>query len=548
MAEFAAAQDAYSHPERVYGTQKQPAACVFPARLAVLEQLTGRSFPKVACPDLDDWVSRIGADEVYLVFVGAYSGNPASIFGHTFLRLGRSARTRSGEDLLSYSVGFLAQTAGDDNRLTYMVKGLSGGYPGSYEIEPHYMKVGLYNNSESRDLWELKLRLNPKEVRQLVLHFWELTFNAQIPYYFIDENCSFRLLTMIEAVKPEIHLSSALSLVVLPAETMRAVLESGLAEPVPHFRASILRRLNYKLAKFSSDEGHKFSRDAGEIAALREESNPRVIDALLDYWLYKNYRVQAKLPVAEAQMMDATYLQASKLTMPVSIADQEIESVEGLRAPFEGHRPRWAEASAGVLEARAVANLKFRSGVHPFWSNDPGYQDITAIEYLGIDLQASEAEHVRWQALLINARSFENTFGFGHPLAWSFDVHAGNNCLICDANAVEISGGAGASFRIRPLILYSLLHVETAAWWESGAQAYLAPGLAVGLRVGFGDWSFTLETSRHLWKERIHTEGESRINYALGTNHSLFIKGRASNLEGGRDESEYTLGWTEFFN
>ena len=183
-----------------------------------------------------------------------------------------------------------------------------------------------------------------------------------------------------------------------------------------------------------------------------------------------------------------------------------------------------------------------------FWSNDSGYQDITAIEYLGIDLQLSEAERARWQAVLIDARSFENTFGIEHSLAWAMNIHAGNDCHICDSTALEISGGAGASFRTRSLILYSLFHVETAVWWDSGAKAYLAPGLAVGLRLGGNEWSFTLETSRHWWKERIHTEGETRINYALGLNHDLFVKGRASDLEGGRNESEYTLGWTEYFN
>src|SRR5262249_4130747 len=67
--------------QKIVGTQSQPVACVFPARKLVLEKLLNRTFPNSNCPDLTDWVDRVAADEVHLVFVGAYAGNPASILG-----------------------------------------------------------------------------------------------------------------------------------------------------------------------------------------------------------------------------------------------------------------------------------------------------------------------------------------------------------------------------------------------------------------------------------------------------------------------------------
>lgn len=168
--ELIAANEAYKNTFKKYGTLQLPAACTFPARKQILEQLLNTTYPSPTCPELTDWLARVNADRVSMVFVGAYAGNAASILGHTFFRFSNSVREESGRagmDLLSYSVGYTAHADPDDGRISYMYKGLTGAYPGFYDIEPYYMKVGLYNNSESRDLWVTPLKLTKKEVEQL---------------------------------------------------------------------------------------------------------------------------------------------------------------------------------------------------------------------------------------------------------------------------------------------------------------------------------------------------------------------------------------------
>jgi hypothetical protein len=75
------------------------------------------------------------------------------------------------------------------------------GFFGRFLVEPYFQLVRKYNDLESRDIWEYQLDLTPLEIHGLLLHVWELQ-NASSDYYFFGENCSFHLLTLLEAVRP----------------------------------------------------------------------------------------------------------------------------------------------------------------------------------------------------------------------------------------------------------------------------------------------------------------------------------------------------------
>ena len=51
---------------------------------------------------------------------------------------------------------------------------------------------------EYRDVWEYPLTFTPEEVQQFARHVWE-TKDTYFDYYFFDENCSYRLLALLDA-------------------------------------------------------------------------------------------------------------------------------------------------------------------------------------------------------------------------------------------------------------------------------------------------------------------------------------------------------------
>ncbi|HSS38469.1 MAG TPA: DUF4105 domain-containing protein, partial [Polyangia bacterium] len=81
------------------------AQCRFPARWDWLRHALGidaARAPHPTCRDFDFWRTGMSAQAATLVYATAYINSPASMYGHTFLRLSRA--TGEGNPLLDYIV------------------------------------------------------------------------------------------------------------------------------------------------------------------------------------------------------------------------------------------------------------------------------------------------------------------------------------------------------------------------------------------------------------------------------------------------------------
>lgn len=217
--------------------EKNPIACRFPARVAWLTkilEINKQLMPNYPCTHLDNWLNKLDADGVTLVFPVSVLNSPASMFGHTFLRLDRKAKNKP--DLLAWTVNYAARSE-RERGLGFAMKGLFGGYQGKFSLVPYYVRVKEYSDIESRDMWEYHLNFNQDEIRLLLLHLWEL-LPIYSDYFFIDENCAFQLLTFLEAARPTLNLSSQFSWDAAPAETVRAITR------IP----GLLKKVNYRPA------------------------------------------------------------------------------------------------------------------------------------------------------------------------------------------------------------------------------------------------------------------------------------------------------------
>ncbi|RMG93299.1 MAG: DUF4105 domain-containing protein, partial [Candidatus Dadabacteria bacterium] len=214
--------------------------CRFPARTAWLGEQLGfspREFGPAACPSLEEALGRMDPHGVTLAFPAAHPNGPASMFGHTLVRFDPPA----GNPLLGYSVNYAAQTDPGDLALVYAWKGLFGGYRGYFTILPYYEKTRQYEHMEQRDVWEYQLNLSPEEARRAALHAWELK-DRWARYFYLDENCSYNVLFLLEAARPGVHLTDRFPGWVTPIDTVRAVVREGLVGDVV-FRPSAARKV-----------------------------------------------------------------------------------------------------------------------------------------------------------------------------------------------------------------------------------------------------------------------------------------------------------------
>ena len=221
-----------------------PARCRFPARYEWLKetlQIDPARLPAPDCPELDNTLRAINPKSVSLIFASGHMNAPASMFGHTFLRLDSAYES----PLLSYAVNYAATINPKDSGISYAFKGIFGYYPGYYSILPYYAKVREYANMDQRDLWEYRTNLTEEEVRRMTLHILEMQ-GISSDYYFLDENCSYDLLFLLEAARPSVTLTDRnKGFFVTPIDTLRSVLAEGLVDNVV-FRPSTARTIRQK--------------------------------------------------------------------------------------------------------------------------------------------------------------------------------------------------------------------------------------------------------------------------------------------------------------
>jgi len=227
IAELVATLRAFFLP----GDDDRHPQCRFPARLHWLNQrlgLVALGLPAKHCKKLTQWRRTLNAEHATLVFPAAYLNSPSSMFGHTLLRL-TPADFRKSTPLAAYALNYAANANEDDGGLAYSFKGLFGGYPGLFSIVPYYEKIKQYSDIESRDIWEYSLNLNQAEIDQLMRHAWEVK-NINFDYYFLTENCSYHMLSLLEVARPGSRLTDGFSIKAIPSDTVRAVVNIGMAD------------------------------------------------------------------------------------------------------------------------------------------------------------------------------------------------------------------------------------------------------------------------------------------------------------------------------
>lgn len=217
---FLSREGKYSPEREKEATQRliSEKGCTFPARSLLLNP----DFQYLHCPQVREWLESFGSVEITLIYAGPFVENPASVFGHTFLRFDRNDR-KIPAPLLEKTVSFAAQTGGQRG-LALAAKGLVGAYQGKFFFSQFDQALRKYRDIDRRELWEFRLRFTSREVLFILLHLFELK-DQYFDYYFIDENCSYHLLSLLEASGQEFK--SGLHHYVTPVQTIRKIIAKG---------------------------------------------------------------------------------------------------------------------------------------------------------------------------------------------------------------------------------------------------------------------------------------------------------------------------------
>ncbi|MEI7051867.1 DUF4105 domain-containing protein [Pseudomonas koreensis] len=396
---------------------EQHAQCVYPARTRWLKaQLNLTDLPAPDCAEFKKWFKDVSPHSAVMIFPAAYLNSPSSMFGHTLLRIDQADVQSDKTSLLSYAINFGAYIEGSDNSILYAWKGLMGGYPGLFALVPYQEKLSEYRSLENRDLWEYRLNLTQAETARMVEHVWELK-QIQFDYFFFDENCSYRLLELLQVARPSLRLTEQFPLTAIPTDTVKAVKEAGLVESI-EYRPSRERELLSRAEPLNKEEQQWVLKVSADQQVLQEptfKALPRDRQALIIDAAYRLERYRANGQERDAQRAQRSF----ELLRAINKNPAPELQIPQPGLPEDGHESRTWQAGLGTRGDRAFGEYGLRMAYHDLNDNAESFPLGAQIEILQMKLRQYEGNQWQFQQLdLATIRSLTPRNELLQPLSW----------------------------------------------------------------------------------------------------------------------------------
>ncbi len=440
--------------------------CRFIARYSWLKKelaIDIKRLPRAECLEYKAALKNVNPKTATLIFPAAHINAPASMFGHTLVRFDSDKKKSK---LLSYAANYSAEVT-DTNGLLYAVKGLAGGYQGFFTILPYYQKVTEYSDMDQRDMWEYRLSFSEEEVMRMLMHLWELK-DIFSYYYFFDENCSYTLLFLFEAARPDIALTERFSGSAIPIDTIRALEDGGVIGSAV-YRPSLGTKIKY-IAGLLSDDERAFALDVSmekippsyiSKTSFNDETKATILDLAAEHLQYR-YSKEEILKTAYKKLFLATLKERGTLAIK---ADYKIPTPFD---PLGGHLTRRLALGTGMKDGSHFQEVKYRPAYHELLDPDDGFVKGSQIEFFDFALRHYPADdRVEVESIdIINILSLTPRDEFFKPLSWKFDtgfsqrLFPSNERKKRDHLVYHLNPGAGYTFKNPLGIHYALAEGE----------------------------------------------------------------------------------------
>lgn len=441
--------------------------CRFPLRVEWLKENIPTLEEKIvpySCEELDKFLELTDAKYVTMVFPTAHINSPASMYGHTFLKVGADKET----PLISNAINYAAKTD-EKNGLIFAYKGLFGGYEGRYSIMPYYEKIKEYNNLEQRDVWEYDLNLSQEEINKLVLHTWELK-DSYADYYFFKENCSYNVLWLLEIARPSLDLVSYFDFKAIPLDTIKILTKYDGLIVDSRYRYSNLKKMKHILnEEIENKEFLKaYINDEIELPdSLSQSDKISYLDFKIAYTQY-----QRSEDGTEKKEYIKNYL---KLLKERSAHKQT--RTYNIKSPLD---PLISHDSARI-GLFYDSNDSFETSIKPAYNDMydivDGYLQGAYIDFFELNFKKQKDKDVKLDRFtLIKIKSYSPQDMIFKPISWGID--AGYEHFKDKDDYFKIKPEVGVSFGNDKDFIYSMLGSNI--YYKGNDQLYSA-----GVNIGF---------------------------------------------------------------
>jgi len=522
--------------------------CRFPARAQFLVEKGVLQAPQdLQCEELDYWRGRFSTDEMVLVSPEPYLKNVASVFGHTFLRLDASDKVKHPV-LLSKALNYYADVGSNGSTVAYIAKGLTGHFPGIIEVAPYFQKLRKYSDNEDRDIWEYKLTLSKQQIQMFVDHVWEVKGHS-FNYFFLDENCSYRLIALLDVVTPTHRVREDFYFDALPLDTVRALQKHGLIAESTYV-PSARKRFYEQLSTLNPTQREQL------MALINDEVYYDDVDDLKVMAVMSRYNgLQMQV---EPERRPLHTMQVNKLIRKQYESGQVLpaESVQlQSRDPLNsGHDRTRLQMAWHQEEGNNALLLGIRAAYHDFHDPQSAYKRGVQMNVLDVLLRVENSNHsdetslekMRWFGL----QSYSPGDDFFANASWGFNVSRQRELIDDQRELLNIADGY---YGLSRACGEWLCHAELVGAVLTGSPLDLGWTARAGFRVGMlyqqDQWSWSADVAEQYYLVGDPDRLDSitmEAGYSLARNLSLYT---AYNLEKNRDENRerFTVSLRYFF-
>jgi hypothetical protein len=503
---------------------KNQTFCRFPARSRwILEKLPTLKdkIGEYSCKEIDKLIDDFKPKSISLIFPTAHINSPASMYGHSFLRVDNDKKT----PLISQAINYAAQTE-ETNGLLFAYYGLTGGYKGIYSITPYYNKIKEYNDMERRDIWEYELNLDEDEIRRLLYHQFELK-DIYSDYFFFTENCSYNLLWLLQSARDDKSLVDKFSYKAIPIDTIRVIKDEGFIKS-RKFRPSKSRKIKEIVKKIDNKKIAKSFLEDYNMTLLQkidDKQKAYILDLSSEMLRYK--RAKNKLDKKEYVKKLMGVLGArSKIDIK---SDYPIKEPS---YPLSGHKTSRVELYGSDEEF----SFSYKPSFHDIYDLDVGYQEGAYIDFFDLMLEKKRDKSLKIKKFdIVNITSLSPWDELFKPLSWSLSFGYGRDYK--DDDGFVLDGGVGISLEKFGFLTY--LFVKPAFYMRRDSLVSISP------KIGFLKNYKNIKIGASIKREYM-SDGED-----IGHNEAFFTfgfkKDIALNLKYSKIEKNDLVGVSLFF-
>ena len=508
--------------------------CRFVARSLWLREKLDLAATEVPaqCTEFHDWMERVNPHTITLVFPASFLNSPSSMFGHTLLRIDPE-NIDSNSDWLSWSLNFAAEVGEEDSFTPgYAFKGIAGAFAGKFSSVPYFQKLQEYGAIENRDIWEYQLDLTPHEVKRLVMHAWELN-DINFDYYFFRQNCSFRLLELIEWARPSLTLTDQFPLTAIPADTVKAVVNADIVSTTnyrPSLGTQLHTTINHvpnKLRRWVSiieDNPARIS-DAAS-STIDADDQAKIITAANDLLTYRSRKTVRTPAIAKRRLALLKHIsQIENFNKPVPPTPSTPESA---------HETTLLSLGFGRRDDLNYTDLTFRASYHDLLDRQDGYLRGAGISLGELTIRRDENNDTRVQAFeLVELQSISDRPREFNSLSWTLNVGLARDPLIGDDRlGGRVQGLLGKSLPVTKNTIAFALAGPSVNVLTGSTRTFFNVHANAGL-LWYRSWgTHQFDVSVDSIESSSARFGASAIsNFNLSTNHAIRLTAAYENVD-----------------